>query len=221
LVQNRFADTGRAPVPAESAVRAAQRKPLGREACLCRVRRSGKELDSLRAGRQILNYNNTIFANSEWRDQGRSFDAVAANLQYSRYRLAIFAASVVTPLTSGISHHQEGNNVYGLYGGIDGPLSHSTLEPFILWRVQPSVAIVTTAKTKTGKQDEQAYGMRYKGVAARTLDYSYEAIIERGTDGPKTPAARGRELCRYGRSSAPHGPTATACPRRKAGREWF
>jgi len=139
---------------------------------------------NLRAGRQILNYNNTIFANSEWRDQGRSFDAVAANLHYSRYRLGIFAASVVVPLASGISHHQEGNNVYGLYGAIDGPLRDSTLEPFVLWRVQPSVAIVTTAKTKTGKQDEQAYGMRYKGVTAGTLDYSYEAIIERGTDGP-------------------------------------
>ena len=138
---------------------------------------------NLRVGRQILNYNNTIFANSEWRDQGRSFDAVAANLHYSRYRLAIFAASVVVPLASGISHHQEGNNVYGLYGGIDGPLRHSTLEPFILWRVQPSVTIVTTAKLKTGKQDEQAYGMRYKAVTAG-VDYSYEAIIERGTDGP-------------------------------------
>lgn len=139
---------------------------------------------SLRVGRQMLNYNDTIIANSEWRNQGRSYDAVVTNLHYDRYRLGIFAASVVVPLISGISHHQEGNNIYALYGAIDRVLPKSTLEPFVLWRVQPSAAIETTAKTTTGKQDEKAYGFRFKGVAAGTLDYSYEAILERGTDGP-------------------------------------
>ena len=137
---------------------------------------------SVRVGRQLLNYNNTIMANSEWRNQGRSYDAVVTNLHYDRYRLGIFAASAVVPLISGISHHQEGNNIYGLYGAIDRVLPKSTLEPFVLWRVEPSVAIETTAKIKTGRQDEKAYGMRFKG-AAGTLDYSYEAILERGADG--------------------------------------
>jgi hypothetical protein len=139
---------------------------------------------SVRVGRQLLNYNNTIMANSEWRNQGRSYDAVATNLHYDRYRLGIFAASAVVPLISGISHHQEGNNIYGLYGAIDHVLPKSTLEPFVLWRVQLSVAIETTGKVKTGRQDEKAYGVRFKGVAAGTLDYSYEAILERGLDGP-------------------------------------
>ena len=30
-----------------------------------------------------------------------------------------FAASAVVPLDSGISHHQEGNNIYGLYGRME------------------------------------------------------------------------------------------------------
>jgi len=145
-----------------------------------------KKWISLRVGRQLINYNNTIFANSEWRNQGRSYDAVVTNLHYSRYRLGIFAASAVVPLASGISHHQEGNNVYGMYGTIDRLLPHSDLEPFVLWRVQPSVAVETTAKLKTGRQDEQAYGLRYKGLALGTLDYSWEAIVERGTDGPNS-----------------------------------
>lgn len=143
----------------------------------------GKSWISVRVGRQLLHYNNTIIANSEWRNQGRSYDAVAANLHYQRFRLGIFAASAVVPLISGISHHQEGNDIYGLYGAIDRILPASTLEPFVLWRVQPSVAIETTAKTKTGKQDEKAYGVRFKGVAIGTLDYSYEAVLERGLDG--------------------------------------
>jgi hypothetical protein len=141
---------------------------------------------SLRVGRQLINYNNTIIADSEWRNQGRSYDAAVANLHYSRYRLGIFAASVVVPQISGISHHQEGNNIYGLYGHIGQVLPHSTLEPFVLWRVQPSVAIETTAKVKTGRQDEKAYGFRFKGVAAKGLDYSYQASIERGSDGPNS-----------------------------------
>lgn len=139
---------------------------------------------SLRVGRQLLNYNNTIISNSEWRNQGRSFDAAVANLHYSRYRLGIFAASAVVPEISGISHHQEGNNIYGMYGNIDRPLPHSTLEPFILWRVQPSVAVEADGSVKTGRQDEKAYGIRYKGLLAKALDYSYEAIVERGADGP-------------------------------------
>jgi hypothetical protein len=138
---------------------------------------------SLRAGRQLINYNNTIIANSEWRNQGRSYDAVVTNLHYDRYRLGIFAASAVVPLIAGISHHQEGNNIYGLYGGIDRLLPHSVLEPFVLWRVQPSVAVEVNPAAKTGRQNEKAWGLRFKGLATNSLDYSYEAIIERGSDG--------------------------------------
>jgi hypothetical protein len=139
---------------------------------------------SVRVGRQLINYNNTIIADSEWRNQGRSYDAVVTNLHYDRYRLGIFAASVVIPSISGISHHEEGNNIYGLYGAIERLLPNSRLEPFVLWRVQPSVAVEADGNAKAGRQDEHAYGFRFKGVAARSLDYSYEAIIERGSDGP-------------------------------------
>lgn len=143
-----------------------------------------KQFISVRVGRQLINYNNTIIANSEWRNLGRSYDAVVTNLHYDRYRLGIFAASVVVPLEYGISHHQEGNNIYGLYGGIDRIVPNSVLEPFLLWRVQQSVATETTAGLKTGKQDEWAWGFREKGTTLRSLDYSFELIGERGSDGP-------------------------------------
>jgi hypothetical protein len=139
---------------------------------------------SVRVGRQLINYNNTIIADSEWRNYGRSYDAVVTNLHYDRYRLGIFAASVVVPGIAGLSHHQEGNNIYGLYGAIERLLPSSRLEPFVLWRVQPSVAVEDDGNIKTGRQDEQAYGFRFKGVVVGSLDYSYEAILERGTDGP-------------------------------------
>ena len=47
---------------------------------------------SLRVGRQLINYNNTIIANSEWRNQGRSYDAVVATCTTTASVWAFFAA---------------------------------------------------------------------------------------------------------------------------------
>ncbi len=146
---------------------------------------------SVRAGRQLINYNNTIIANSEWRDQGRSYDAVVTNLHYERFHLGIFAASAVVPLDEGISHHQEGNNIYGMYGAIDNIVPTSTLEPFVLWRVNPSVSAETASKAATGHESEQAYGVRWKGLAFNNFDYSIEGIREAGSDGPNSIQAWG------------------------------
>jgi hypothetical protein len=139
---------------------------------------------SVRVGRQLINYNNTVISNSEWRDQGRSYDAAVTNLQRGRYRLGIFAASVVVPLASGISHHQDGNNIYGLYGRINNAIPKSSLEPFVLWRVQPKASLNVTLSSKTGKQDMKVYGLRLKGQARSNLDYSVEGAREFGSVGP-------------------------------------
>jgi hypothetical protein len=147
-----------------------------------------KQWVSVRVGRQLINYNNTIIADSEWRGQGRSYDAVVTNLHYDRFRLGIFAASAVVPQAEGISHHQEGNNIYGLYGAIDHIIPNSSLEPFMLWRVQPSVAL------ETGRQNEKAYGIRFKGIAIRGLDYTAEWIGEYGNDGPRNIKAWGTNI---------------------------
>lgn len=138
---------------------------------------------NVRVGRQLINYNNTIIANSEWRNQGRSYDAAVVNLHYKRFRLGMFAATVVNPEIAGISHHKQGNNIHGLYGTISSPIPNSMLEPFVLWRVAPSVGIETTAAAKTGKLDEKAYGFRFKGRAITNLDYSFEVITEGGSAG--------------------------------------
>lgn len=144
-----------------------------------------KQWISLRVGRQIMNYNNTLIADSQWRNQARSYDAAVVNLQHDRYHLGVFAASVVIPQASGVSPHQEGNNIYGLYGRIDNLVRKSTLEPFVLWRVQPSALIEATASKKTGKQNEKVYGLRLKGAVHTSLDYSVEAVREAGSVGPQ------------------------------------
>src|SRR5262249_4383044 len=91
--------------------------------------------------------------------------------------------SVVNPLVNGISHHQDGDNIYGAYGWITHMLPKSSIEPFVLWRVAPSVAVEASA-SKTGHLDEKAYGLRARGTGILNFDYRYEMIFERGSAGP-------------------------------------
>lgn len=138
---------------------------------------------SFTVGRQILDYNSTILANSEWRDQARSYDAAVANVHFDHLRVALFAASVDVPALDGLTHHEQGNNIYGAYSWIARVLPKSSIEPFVLWRVEPSVAVVTTARDKTGHLDEKAEGFRVRGTGIENFDYRYELIGERGHAG--------------------------------------
>lgn len=142
-----------------------------------------KQPVSIAVGRQVIDYNNTIIGNSEWRNQGRAYDGVVTKIRVDRFRAAVFATSVVAPQLDGISHHQEGNNLYGAYGWITRVLPKSSIEPFVLWRVAPRVA-VEGGDAKTGRLDEKAYGLRIKGSRIRNFDYRYEMVLERGFAGP-------------------------------------
>ncbi len=142
---------------------------------------------SLRVGRQLINYNNTIIANSEWRNQARSYDAAVLNLNAKREHLGIFAASAVVPQAYGVSPHQEGNNIYGAYGRIDDVLGkNSNLEPFFLWRVQPAEVVEPAVAKTTGKENEKVLGVRFKAQSHAEFDYGGEVIIETGTVGPQS-----------------------------------
>ena len=142
---------------------------------------------SLRVGRQLINYNNTIIANSEWRNQARSYDAAVLNLNAEREHLGIFAASAIVPQAYGVSPHQEGNNIYGAYGRIDDFLvPHSNLEPFFLWRVQPAEVVEPAIAKTTGKENEKAGGVRFKAQSHTALDYGGEVILEDGKVGVQT-----------------------------------
>ena len=142
---------------------------------------------SLRVGRQLINYNNTIIADSEWRNQARSYDAAVLNLNLKKEHVGIFAASAVVPQAYGVSPHQEGNNIYGAYGRVDDFLaSHLNLEPFFLWRVQPAEVVEAAVGKTTGKEDEKVYGVRLKGQAHTAFNYSGEAILETGTVGKQS-----------------------------------
>ncbi|MGA2217694.1 MAG: alginate export family protein [Terracidiphilus sp.] len=139
---------------------------------------------SLRVGRQLINYNNTILANSEWRNQARSYDAAVLNLNAKREHLGIFAASAVVPQAYGVSPHQEGNNIYGAYARLDDLVTpHSSLEPFFLWRVQPAEVVEPAVSKTTGKENEKVLGLRLKAQYKKAFDYGGEFIYEDGKVG--------------------------------------
>src|SRR5579883_2367099 len=137
---------------------------------------------SLTVGRQLIDYNSTIIGNSEWRNQARSYDGVVANVRVDGFRAAVFAASIVNPMLDGISHHQDGNNIYGIYGWMTRVIPKSSIEPFVLRRVAPKVA-VEEGSGRTGRLDENAYGFRIRGTELANFDYRYELVLERGAAG--------------------------------------
>src|ERR1035437_8676216 len=78
---------------------------------------------AVKAGRQIFYWGEgRLVADSRWSMPGRSFDAVRVTLRHGGYRLDAFAASIVQiiPATNtGFSTPRLGNNIHGLYGGIE------------------------------------------------------------------------------------------------------
>ena len=141
---------------------------------------------SVRFGRQLINYNNTIIANSEWRDQGRSYDALATNLHFGRFRAGIFTAYPVITRDAGLSRHEKDNSISGVYGRLTDVIPQAVVEPFVLQRKQPNVS--------GARQSETALGIRLKGKIASRLDYSSGSHSRKRLDWPRIHSILGRQF---------------------------
>jgi len=144
---------------------------------------------SLRAGRQDLNFGEQrLLGNFNWINVGRSFDAVRLTLRHLRFRLDAFAASVVIPTSSGFDRPQTGNNLHGLYGGIERLPLGATIEPYILWRLQPhqvaesgmtaTLDFKTIGLARRGRSEPSIMGLKWQ-VKPDPLDL---IGFERGLD---------------------------------------
>ena len=139
----------------------------------------------LRVGRQELYFGNgRLIGNSWWQNVSRDFDAVRADYQHSDYRVDAFISSVVIARDGVIDHHNQGNNLSGLYGTIKNKVGRfSQLEPYTFWHVQNGATL------KTGKQghlDEWTTGFRLLGQLPGNFDYRTEMAIQRGSLGPSS-----------------------------------
>ena len=133
---------------------------------------------NVRFGRQLINYNNTIIANSEWRNQGRSYDALATNLHFGRLRPASLRRIPLSPGTPASAAMKKTTPFQDCMVILLTSFPQPVVEPFVLHRKQPNVS--------GARQSETAVGLRLKGKLAGRLDYSSEVILERGSIGPES-----------------------------------
>ena len=136
---------------------------------------------ALRAGRQDLNFEDgRLIGTSYWRNASRGYDAVQAVTNWDGFRAAAFAASPVIISDNGLSHHQPGNNLYGLDAKLTKLVPRSEVEPFLFWRLTPRL------KTEAGLQGnlgEKTLGLRFAGTLRPNWDYDIETARQFGTLG--------------------------------------
>lgn len=134
---------------------------------------------SLRVGRQEINLGDErLVGSSPWTNGARSFDAARLRLHHKKLRADIFAASVVVLRDGGLGEITPGNNLYGLYGGMDNVVPNSTIEPYLLWRSQSDVKAQLGG---IGTYDMKVPGLRWVGRLPGNFDYNTEIAFERGS----------------------------------------
>ena len=141
----------------------------------------GERPATLRFGRQELAFGDErLLGNTAWTNASRSFDAVRTTLRHGKYRVDLFAASVVVLHDGDVGYHTAGNNLHGLYGGLDNVLPKSTLEPYVFWRLNQR------QKTETGgvgNLDFFTVGVRWVGKLPARFDYNIEMAKQTGSLG--------------------------------------
>ncbi len=126
---------------------------------------------AFRVGRQDLNFGyGRLVGTSYWRNASRGYDAALGAINWNWIRVTAFAASQVVAGANGLSHHQQGNNLHGLYGSLGKPVPKSSIEPYLFWRLSPGIK---TESGGFGKLDEKTFGLRWAGAQSR-FDYDAE-----------------------------------------------
>jgi alginate export protein len=136
---------------------------------------------SLRVGRQEINLGEErLVGSSGWTNTARSFDAARLSLHQGRFNLDAFAASPVVLHDGDVGDHVPGNNLHGLYGGLENVVPGSKIEPYLFWRLSQR------QKTETGTigdLDFTTVGVRWLGKLPHRFDYSLDMARQQGSLG--------------------------------------
>ena len=136
---------------------------------------------AFRVGRQDLNFGyGRLLGTAYWRNASRGYDAAMGVFNWDSLRVNVFAASQVVVAPSGLCHHQEGNDVHGIYGTLRKLVPHSTVEPYLFWHLAPGIK---TEEGNLAKLDEKSFGVRWAGTASR-FDFDAETVGQTGNIGP-------------------------------------
>jgi hypothetical protein len=136
---------------------------------------------SLRVGRQEINLGDErLVGSSNWANTARTFDAARLRLRKGKFRVDAFASSPVSLSDGNVGDHVPGNDLHGLYGGLDNVVPQATIEPYVFWRLQQRQK---TELGTLGNLDEKITGIRWVGKLPYRFDYGTEMAVERGSLG--------------------------------------
>lgn len=140
-----------------------------------------KKTVGVRIGRQELAFGEErLIGNTNWLNTARSFDAVRATFHHKGYRLDAFGASVVNFRRGKLNRSVAGNNIYGLYGGLEKLVPKATVEPYFFWRRAPNM--LTKMRTR-GTLNFATIGFRWVGKLPANFDYGTEIAGQTGSLG--------------------------------------
>ncbi len=136
----------------------------------------------VKAGRQRLIFGSErVVGAAEWGNTARAFDAVRLALHHKGRRgddrVDLFASSVVNNSTDAWDHHQQGNNLHGIYASMGSWLPGAKVEPYVLWRTAPRFV---GEPGMAGAYGSWTYGLRSAGAAGRNWNYEAELLGQRG-----------------------------------------
>lgn len=143
---------------------------------------------TLRVGRQELDFGDQrLVGTANWLNVPRNFDAVRASFHSHGYRVDAFSSSIVVPQDGAFDHHVEGNNLHGLYGGLEELIPNAVVEPYVFWRLAPRIK---NEDGKLGSLDTKTGGVRLAGkLPAAHVDYGVEVAMQRGNIGADAASA--------------------------------
>jgi MOSC domain-containing protein YiiM len=139
-------------------------------------------------GRQEINLGEErLVGSSGWTNTARTFDAAQLMLHRGRHRLDAFSASPVILRDGEVGSHQAGNNLHGLYGGLDNVVPHSRMEPYLFWRLNQRQK---TEAGALGNLNFTTAGVRWPGKLPLGFDYSLDMARQQGSLGTDRISAR-------------------------------
>jgi len=146
-----------------------------------------KKTVGIRAGRQELAFGDErLIGNANWLNTARSFDGLRGTLRHGGYRVDLFAARVVKLQDAEFDWSTPGNNLYGIYGGIEKLVPKATVEPYFLWRRQSGLK---TELGTPGISNFGTVGVRWVGKFPANFDYGTEMDKQAGSQGTYTISA--------------------------------
>jgi hypothetical protein len=132
----------------------------------------------LRVGRQELAFGDErLIGGFNWGNTARSFDAIRLFYTKPKYRVDLFASSVVVIEDGVFNKIQDGANLYGIYSSFQNVIPKATVDGYVLWRTLPRVV---GERGLSGDADVYTVGTRWVGKLPADFDYKFELAGQRG-----------------------------------------